>query len=115
MGPWYFLVGFLGWLWISLDFRYLASRGDAVASRGLVLWSRIQGSEGAVTIARIRSVFILGFGALGQPREGKACLLPRWAKNVLPRHPLLPRHRDNPCIGMASWEAMLDFRSGIGC
>lgn len=51
---WYFL----GPLWICLGFRCLASRelsGDAVENRGLVLWSRMQGSEGVVNIFRIIS------------------------------------------------------------
>lgn len=71
-----------------------------VANRGLVLWSRIQGSEGIVNIFRIitsgkKCVRDRLWGS-GSTQGEKACLLPRWAKKVLPWHPLPTRHRKNP-------------------
>lgn len=94
----------LGQLWISLGFRYLASRelyGDAAENRDLVLWSRIQGNECVVKKSLdsqvVKSVFILGLGAMGQPRQEKHA---SWAKNVLP-------------LAFQVTETIPDFRSSI--
>lgn len=82
---------------LVLGIWHLRNSGDAAENRGLVLWSRIQGSECVVKIFRITSgkkrvhPELRGYGSA----KGESVPLAQMGEESTA--PGIPSHRNNPC------------------